>query len=110
MSQVEYHLPRMWADHHVTAVRGILTGIPGVGGVQASSAAFVVKVEFDPSSTSEDAIRRALKAGGYGVDKPLELSQTTDPSRDGSTWYVAVGRVTSTNQADLEMSGDFRKY
>jgi copper chaperone CopZ len=92
------------------AVRDILSAVPGVGGIQASSMLFTVRVEYDPTATSEDAIKDALDKAGYGVDQPLELSASLDPSRDGSSWYKMVGRISSTNQLDLEMSGDFRKY
>jgi hypothetical protein len=40
----------------------------------------------------------------------LGLPRPLDPSKDGSSWYVMVGRVSNTNEQDLIMSGDFRKY
>ena len=110
MSEINLNVPRMWADHHVTAVRGLLSVLPGVSGIEASSAFFQVKVDFDSATTSAEAIRAALAQGGYEADQPLGLARPLDPSRDGSTWYTLVSRVSSTNEQDLIMSGDFRKY
>jgi copper chaperone CopZ len=110
MSEVKLSVPRMWADHHVTAVRELLSGLPGVRDIQASSAFFAVKVEFDPEVTSAETIDSALTEAGYEPDQPLDLTRPLDPSRDGSAWYTAVSRVSSTNEQDLVMSGDFRKY
>lgn len=65
-------LPAMYGDHHVPRVRGLLTALPGVQAVNASSAMQRVVVNFDPAQTSAEAIRAALAAGGYppgqGVD------------------------------------------
>ena len=65
MENLTLDLPAMYGDHHVPRVRGLLTALPGVQAVNASSAMQRVVVNFDPAQTSAEAIRAALAAGGY---------------------------------------------
>jgi copper chaperone CopZ len=71
MTSVVIDVPVMYADHHVVAVRGILLGVPGVETVDASSAFQVVKIEYDPEKTSEDALAKTLDENGYLGDLVL---------------------------------------
>ncbi|MGQ9593993.1 MAG: heavy-metal-associated domain-containing protein [Anaerolineae bacterium] len=110
MRQAVFHLPAMYADHHVLAVREALLQTEGVADVIASSMEQRVWVEFDPAKTSPEALAAVLERAGYPVGKPPELLTPTPAKEDGSAWYQFEPRVTETNLADLEMSGDFRKY
>lgn len=110
MAQVEYNVPRMWADHHVPLARKALLSLPGVEDVYASSAWKTVKITFDTSKVTEDALKKALADAGYPVGVEMALPNYLEQSKDGSMWYTAAGRVVETNMADLVMSGDFRKY
>jgi copper chaperone CopZ len=110
MEKASFPVPRMYADHHVLRVREILSQIPGIGEIFASSALKRVFLTYDPAATSLEAIQQALKAAGYGPDDPLELPNLTPAKDDGSFWHTLRPRVTRTNRLDIEMSGDFRKY
>lgn len=65
MDNVTFSIPRLWADHHVLAVRGLLQSIEGIDGVEASSARKQVKINFDAAKVSLAAIKEKLVAAGY---------------------------------------------
>jgi copper chaperone CopZ len=110
MQRAVFDVPAMYADHHVLAVREALLQTDGVADVTASSMEQRVWVEFDPAKTSPEALAAVLERAGYPVGKVPELLVPTPAKEDGSAWYRFEPRVTQTNMADLEMSGDFRKY
>ncbi len=110
MERAVFAVPKLYADHHVLAVRGLLLQLPGVQEVYASSALKKVAITFDPAATSAAALQAALHQAGYGPDEPLELAQVRPSKEDGSFWYLFRPRITETNRLDIEMSGDFRKY
>jgi copper chaperone CopZ len=98
----------MYADHHVTAVRQILDGLSGVQDVQASAAARAVTVKHT-NKLSKKAIVDALDKAGYSVGEVEQVEQ--EPSCLGDpAWYECASRCIKTDEADLEMSGDFRRY
>jgi copper chaperone CopZ len=101
-------VPSMYADHHVTAVRKVLNALPGVQEIRASAAFKQVTVKHT-EETSEKVLADALAEAGYpvGEQRPVE----EEPSRQGDpAWYECASRSTKTHAADLEMSGDFRRY
>ncbi len=106
MESVVVPVPALWADHHVLAVRETLSAQPGVQRVEASSRDRRVTIEFDPAQTDGAALEAALAAAGYetGAARPPE------PRKDKPAWAGSGVRVTATNQLDLSMSGDYRKY
>jgi len=110
MEKAVLDVPKMYADHHVLAVREILSRVAGVEDIVASSAMKRLFVTFDPAVTSRAAIEQALGQAGYGPGDPLGFPAITPAKDDGSFWYVLRPRVTKTNRLDIEMSGDFRKY
>ncbi|MDH5565165.1 MAG: heavy-metal-associated domain-containing protein [Myxococcales bacterium] len=111
MTSVKIDLPIMYADHHVVEVRRILLEVPGVEAVDASSAFRVVKIEYDPNKTSEDALKQVLDANGYlgDLQVPLESGKPAVGS-NGATYfrhtaaYEAVGTVISFGQ-EIPASG-----
>ena len=110
MEKVVFKMPKMYADHHVLAVREALTGLEGVGSILASSAFKRLVVEYDPTKVDPATIEGSLKASGYGPGeewRPLDLPEASD---DRSPWFRSIWRVTQTNVLDLEMAGDFRRY
>lgn len=101
-------VPSMYADHHVTAVRDALGALPGVQDVEASAAFKEVVIKHTKELTKK-ALTEALEKSGYPVGE-RELSEE-EPSHLGDpAWYGCAPRSIKTNQADLEMSGDFRMY
>jgi copper chaperone CopZ len=105
-----FGVPKMYADHHVEAVRNALLKLNGVEDVVASSAAQRVVVRFDPKRVSADAIADALRSAGYAPGEKPALPVVPEAKEDISPWFHVIQRVTKTNIKDLEMSGDFRKY
>jgi len=110
MKSITLSIPSMYADHHVMGVRQALLGLDGVESVVASAARRAVVVQHDDAVVSADALSRVLAEAGYPAEVPVELEPTLQPSKDGSTWYTVIQRLTNTDRRDLEMSGDFRRY
>ncbi len=110
MEQLTLLVPRMWADHHVHAVRKALTALAGVQTIEASAARNLVRLSYDPAAIDRKQIEQALSAAGYDPAEAVEFPQPLANKERGSAWFVQGLRVTQTNRLDLEMSGDFRKY
>ncbi len=109
MEKLVLQVPAMYADHHVLAVRQALFRLTGVDDVEASSALKVVRLTYDPAKVDPAKIQEALAAAGYGSKEEV-LSQPSSHHDEHSAWQTLIRRITATNQLDLEMSGDFRKY
>jgi copper chaperone CopZ len=111
MEKLVLDLPSMYGDHHVLAVRDVLTGIEGIDELYASAAWKQAMVSYDPKKVKPDAIEKALADAGYPVGEgaPEILVSASDIKRDPQ-WEVLEVRVCETNSADLEMSGEFRRY
>ncbi len=109
MEKMVLDVPRMWADHHVLKVREALVALDGVKDVHASAAWKKVMVRFDPDKLGESDIVNALSGAGYGLDEQLGLEGSRLVSGDPA-WDELGVRVTKTDQRDLEMSGEFRRY
>jgi excisionase family DNA binding protein len=113
MDKTLFTVPTMYADHHVIAVRQAIATLPGVLDAYASSAWQQVAVTFDPTKISAEDIARELTQAGYPPQTPDDAPQRPpvavrrlkDPA-----WDALGVRVTTTNTADLEMSGEFRRY
>ena len=110
MERATFNLPRMYADHHVEAVRGALLQLAGVEEVFASSAAKRAIVTYDGKRLKPAAIEEALQAAGYTPGEEPPLPKVREGKEDDSAWFTSIQRITRTNMKDLEMSGDFRKY
>ncbi len=65
MQTVTYETPVVYGDHHVIEVRRILSELPGVKEVYASSAFHVIEVSFDSKKINEKEIAKKLEAAGY---------------------------------------------
>jgi len=111
MEKVMLDVPALWADHHVLRVRDVLVGLGGVESVYASAAWKQVLVTFDPDQVNPAEIEQCLADAGYPVGEggPPILVQSDAIQRDPQ-WGVLGFRATETNRADLELSGEFRRY
>jgi excisionase family DNA binding protein len=111
MENALFDVPSMYGDHHVIAVRQALLALPGVEEVWASSAWQQVQVAYEPETVSPDQISQALVQAGYPIGNghlpsgPSATSKAKDPA-----WDTLGARVTQTNQVDLKLSGEFRRY
>jgi copper chaperone CopZ len=65
MKKISFDVPAMYGDHHVSDVRRILLGIPGVTDVYASSAFRVVEVTYDAKKVKDIEIQTKLQDAGY---------------------------------------------
>ena len=110
MEKTVFDVPKMYADHHVEAVRKALLQLDGVEKVIASSAFKRVAVTHDPKRLDAGAIHKALQEAGYAPGEEWELPEIPEGKDDNSAWFQTLQRVTSTDMRDLEMSGDFRRY
>jgi copper chaperone CopZ len=109
MERLNLSVPAMYADHHVLAARQVLSQLPGVEDVEASSAAKMIRLGYDPARTNPQAVANALGAAGYG-SQAVSFAAPPKHQDEGSAWKTLIRRITNTNSIDLEMSGDFRKY
>ncbi len=109
MEKAVFDVPKMWADHHVLKVRAALLALDGIEDVYASSAWKQVIVSYDSAKLQEEAIADALAQAGYPVGEELPLEVGLPPTGDPA-WEELGARVTQTDQRDIEMSGEFRRY
>ena len=58
-------LPAMFGDHHVVAVRQIVSALPGVKEVQASASRRKILVTFNRAQLTVEAILAALSQHGF---------------------------------------------
>ena len=58
-------LPAMFGDHHVVAVRQIVSALPGVKEVQASASRRNILVTFNRAQLTVEAILAALSQHGF---------------------------------------------
>lgn len=107
MEELVLDVPGVWADHHVLAVRDALAGVDGIGQIDVSARDATVRVTFDPRLVGGGAISERLAAAGYGPRADLPAAEQ---ARNKPAWLASRSRVTTTDPADLTMSGDHRQY
>jgi copper chaperone CopZ len=110
MEKATFNVPAMWADHHVLAVREALVQVGGVEEVIASSLYKDVLVKYDPSAVTSDALAAALTEAGFAIAATPEFPAQPERINDSSDWFQFQERKTVTDERDLQMSGDHRKY
>lgn len=110
VAKVALEVPALWADHHVLRVRDALFSLDGVEEVYASAAWNQVLVTYSDQMTDQAALEKVLADSGFPVGEggvPI-LAEPTKNRKDPA-WIKAL-RITETNMADRDMSGDFRRY
>jgi len=110
MERITFSTPTLFADHHILAVRKKLLEMNGVDSVIASSMYRDVTIDFDPANVSAEELQEAVESAGYPIGVEPDLSGLVASHEDSSSWNTKIHRITTTDEADLEMSGDFRKY
>lgn len=110
METVTFNIPAMWADHHTLVVRETLSQIGGVDQVTASALYKDVLVKYDPAVVDPETLGSALSEAGYGAAQAPELPTYPERTDDTSDWFQFQERITETDERDLQMSGDHRKY
>ena len=110
MESITFSAPAMFADHHVLKAREALLALQGVQDVYATSAWQAVIVSYDPDQIEPADVAKALAEAGYGPDQVTPILAQSGKRFKDPAWDVLGVRVTETNEADLKMSGEFRKY
>lgn len=87
METLTLNVPAMYGDHHVIEVRRVLSGLPGIGEIYASSAFQIVQLEYDPEQIKPEAIKAALEEAGY-------LQELDVPVETGAVAYSPDGQET----------------
>lgn len=110
-NKVRFLVPDLWADHHVIKARQALLGTAGVAGVNASSAFKEVTVEYDPAVATTEQLATVLVTAGYPPAAGISQEDGTVVYGEfDAMWRERGSRVTTTNNLDRDMSGDFRRY
>lgn len=90
MQTKKFDMPALFADHHVTEVRGILLELPGVKDVYASSAFRFVEVTYDEKTINDLEIALKLDEAGYLGEwtVPVEVGvEAPKPDSEHETFY-----------------------
>jgi copper chaperone CopZ len=88
METTTLQLPAMYADHHVIEVRRLLSELPGVENVYASSCFQMVEVQYDETRLSIDAIKARLEEAGYLDEMPVPVERGADtPQANGQVFF-----------------------
>lgn len=99
MKTTSFTLPMMYGDHHVLTVRQLLSALPGVTQIYASSSFQVVEIEYDEAQLSEGDIQSSLAQSGYLGQFliPTEIG-TSVANQDGEPFFrhTAVFNQTGT--------------
>jgi copper chaperone CopZ len=98
MQTKTFETPALYGDHHVSEVRQILMGIPGVEDVYASSSFQVVQVTFDPEKVNESELEKALDGAGYlgEISFPVETGASPYDGGGGDTYFRHTTAYTQT--------------
>ncbi len=65
MTARRYQVPDISCDHCKHAIEAAVSALPGVSSVEVTVATKTVQVE---GSSSDDAVRAAIGAAGYGIE------------------------------------------
>ncbi len=78
MEIVTLPVPMMYGDHHVVEVRKLISALPGITDIYASSCFQVVEVQYDAQAVTADEIKNSLELAGYlgDVSLPVEIGST----------------------------------
>jgi copper chaperone CopZ len=68
MAEVRFHVPEIHCDGCVASIRKSVSALGGVGELEADVQAHQVRVEYDASQTSPEAIRERIVRAGFDVD------------------------------------------
>lgn len=88
MKTFTLEVPAMYGDHHVIEVRHLLSEIPGVEDIYASSAFHLVEVTYDEDKADEGQIKAKLEEAGYlgELELPVESNVAEIQKRDETVY------------------------
>jgi copper chaperone CopZ len=100
METTTFDLNMMYGDHHVIEVRKLISSIPGVEDIYASSCFQVLEVSFDESKVDAGTIEEELKKAGY-------FGEMTFPVEAGTGSTASNGKKPFFRHTTaLEQTGD----
>ncbi|MCP4362159.1 MAG: heavy-metal-associated domain-containing protein [Chloroflexi bacterium] len=100
MKTIMFTLPMMYGDHHVLAVRQLLTALPGVADVYASSNFHIVETRYDETELNEETIRATLAEAGYLEALPMPVEVGSAPAQENDRpFFRHTTAFTQTGQA-----------
>jgi copper chaperone CopZ len=105
MASLSLQAPGMWADHHVLTVHEALAQLAGVEKIETSALRRTVRVSYDPTQVDPDRLAATIRDSGC-----LQAFSVDESSDRGEGRGSVPGCSTTTNPADISMSGDFRRY
>lgn len=82
MEKLSLKLPAMYGDHHVSEVRSLLSKLPGVAEIYASSSFQMVEVDYDEAVLSPDEIKAGLDEAGYLGELPMPVERGASADRE----------------------------
>jgi hypothetical protein len=96
MESFSVDLPFLFGDHHVIEVRKLISELPGVQDVYASSSFHMVEVKYDPALLDPQLIMTTLQDAGYLGDTsmPVETGVTSGTDNMNSPFF----RRSNVNQ------------
>jgi copper chaperone CopZ len=97
MKVLTLNLPAMYADHHVVEVKRLLSELPGVEEVYASSAFYAARVTYDPARVNEEQINARLAEAGYLGELPI-------PTETGAAAVKSDGKAFFRHTAAYEQT------
>jgi len=100
MESLMIELQSMYGDHHVLEVRRILSEIPGMQSIFASSCFHVVEIQYDPAQVDPETIKSKLAEAGYLDELPVP-SETGVPvygTEDTDTFFRHTTAYEQTRQ------------
>ena len=95
------NVPAMYGDHHVQEVRQMLTQLPGVEAVYASSCFRTVDVDFNPAEVDADIINTKLEEAGYLGELLVPEETPAAPARVDNkekSYFRHTAAYAQTNQ------------
>lgn len=106
MEKLTLDVPVMYGDHHVLEVRRLLSALPGIADIYASSAFQIVEVTYDPQAVDAEQIRVTLEKAGYleplpvptETDQPVYQSDAPNVYFRHSAAYAQAGQTVSFAQ------------
>lgn len=106
MRTVTFETPALYGDHHVKEVRRILTAVPGVREVYASSAFRIVEIRYDEDQSAEETIAATLAEAGYLGDwtLPAETGRPATEETERGGAYFRQTKVYETARQTVSFS------
>ena len=92
---VTLEIPRLYGDHHTSAVHQVLAQFEGIGRVWASAAQHRVQITFDPTAIDPAKIAAHLAKAGYPARDDGETGAPSAARKDPA-WAELGLRMTDT--------------